>query len=156
MSLNQTEKGHLERIRSATTERYTPGSVLKWIKEKTFLRGKNFSTKDREYQERILNDESIEVVIKKPSQVGISEMSLRMSLALANIVPYYTISYSLPTAGFASTFVKTRLDPIIKESGSGFPDRCPGSVDLSQPCLDRGHRLFGRGEPGGVVPGRPR
>ena len=128
MSLNQTEKGHLERVRSATTERYTAGTVLKWIKEKTFLRGKPFTTKDREYQERILGDESAEVAIKKPSQVGISEASLRYALALANITPYYTIAYTLPTAGFASTFVKTRLDPIIKES--------PAAKDSLDPMLD--------------------
>jgi hypothetical protein len=128
IGLNNTEKGHLERLRSATTEKYTPGTVPRWIQEKTFLRGKPFSFKDREYQARILGDDSQEVVIKKPSQVGISEMSLRMALALANIVPYYTIAYTLPTAGFASTFVKTRLDPVIGDS--------PTARDALDPLLN--------------------
>lgn len=126
--MNPTESGFIERLRSATTERFSPGTVLKWVKEKTFLRGKPFTTQGREYQERILGDDSLEIVIKKPSQVGISEMSLRMALALANIVPYYTIAYTLPTAGFAGVFVKTRLDPVVKES--------PSAKDALDPTLD--------------------
>ena len=127
-SLNLTESRHLERVRQAALERFTASSVVKWLTAKTFLRGKPFSFKGREYQKRILDDESIEKVVKKPSQVGISELTLRMALAKANIIPYYTVAYTLPTAGFASTFVKTRLDPIIRE--------CPDAKEALDPSLD--------------------
>ncbi len=113
--MNRTEAMHIERLRQAVLERFSAGTVSKWIKEKTYLRGERVSFKGREYQQRILDDESQEVCVKKPSQVGISEMSVRMALALANIVPYYTLAYTLPTAGFASVFAKTRLDPVIAE-----------------------------------------
>jgi hypothetical protein len=87
-----------------------------WISKHTKLNSSAYSFVDHEYQERILRDDSAEVIIKKCSQVGISELSVRMSLALANIIPGYTIIYTLPTAKFAGTFMRTRIDPVVQSS----------------------------------------
>lgn len=39
-----------------------------------------------------------------------------MSLALVNVLRPYTVAYTLPTAHFAGTFAKTRIDPVIQGS----------------------------------------
>jgi hypothetical protein len=109
-------KHHVERIKSATLNKHSLGSIPEWIEQNTFINGDPYSFKDHEYQERILRDTSKEVVIIKPSQVGISETSARLALALCAVVRGYTVAYTLPTAGFAATFMRTRIDPIIQGS----------------------------------------
>lgn len=107
---------HAERLRTTLLRRYSAATIAKWIVENTFLAQTNYSYKDHEYQERILSDTSQEVVIKKCSQIGISEASARMALALVCVMNPYTVCYTLPTAGFAGTFAKTRIDPVIDNS----------------------------------------
>lgn len=107
---------HIERLRAKVLKRFTAKDIPEWLTEHTFLEGLPFSFKNHEYQEKIARDDSVEKVIKKCSQVGISELSLRESLALVNIIPGFVIAYTLPTAGFASTFSKTRVDPVIQSS----------------------------------------
>jgi hypothetical protein len=114
--MNPTEFNHVERLRAMVLSRFTAAQVPDWLIKHTKLGGRPFSFKNHEYQEVILRDDSQEKVIIKPSQVGLSETSIRTALALANIISPYTIAYTLPTAGFASMFVKTRLDPVIATS----------------------------------------
>lgn len=109
-------KNHLERIRASTIDKFSMDSIAGWIQEKTFINGEPYSYLNHEYQLEILNDGSRELVIRKPSQVGISEMSARKALALCAVTRGYTVAYTLPTAGFASTFMKTRVDPVIQGS----------------------------------------
>lgn len=109
-------KNHVGRLKSATLNKHTAGTLPEWICEHTYIAGAKYSFVDHEYQERILRDESQECVIRKCSQVGISELAARMSLALCAVVPYYTVGYTLPTAGFATTFMRTRIDPVIQSS----------------------------------------
>ncbi len=114
--MNPTEFNHIERLRAMVLSRFTASQVPDWLVKHTKIGGRPFSFKNHEYQEVILRDDSQEKVIIKPSQVGLSEISVRTALALANIISPYTIAYTLPTAGFASMFVKTRLDPVIATS----------------------------------------
>ena len=107
---------HLERLKSATLQKHTVGMLPEWICKHTKIGGSNYSFVDHEYQERILRDESQEVVIRKCSQVGLSETSARMALGLCAVIPHYTVGYTLPTAGFATTFMRTRIDPVIQSS----------------------------------------
>lgn len=109
-------KHHLERLKSATLQKHTVGMLPEWICKHTKINGSNYSFIDHEYQERILRDESQEVVIRKCSQVGLSETSARMALGLCAVIPHYTVGYTLPTAGFATTFMRTRIDPVIQSS----------------------------------------
>lgn len=109
---------HMERLKTTLLRRYSAATIARWIVENTFHAQTNYSYKDHEYQERILSDTSIEVVVKKCSQVGISEASARMALALVCIMNPYTVAYTLPTAGFAGVFAKTRIDPIIEGSAT--------------------------------------
>ncbi|MBT2326753.1 phage terminase large subunit family protein [Variovorax paradoxus] len=109
-------KRHVQRIRMATSGKLTRKDLAKWVETETYINGKKYSFKDHEFQERILSDESQVVVIRKCSQVGLSETSLRMALGLVSIMTNLSLIYVFPTATFAKLYVKTRLDPIINGS----------------------------------------
>lgn len=107
---------HLSRVEGATIRRLKMGDLPRWVEENTTINGRPYRFKDHEYQQRIMGDESQEVVIRKCSQVGISEMSIRMALGLARLMPSYSTIYTFPTATFAQKYVKTRVDPVIEGS----------------------------------------
>lgn len=107
---------HVQRLKTAVLDSHTAESVPEWICKHTRIAGQPFSFLQHEYQDKILRDTSREIAVQKCSQVGISELSVRRALALANIIEGYTIIYTLPTAHFAATFVRTRIDPVIDSS----------------------------------------
>lgn len=107
---------HLARVEGATIKRLRMRDLPQWVEENTTINGRPYRFKDHEFQARIMGDESQEVVIRKCSQVGISEMSIRMALGLARLMPAYSTIYTFPTAKFASKYVKTRVDPVIDGS----------------------------------------
>lgn len=114
--LDSTTQNHLERIRAQTTDKFTIDKVPAWICKHTTIQGQPYSFVDHEYQEKILSDVSQELVVRKPSQVGLTEASIRLSLAVCAIQQYYTCIYTLPTATFASNVMTTRVDPVINDS----------------------------------------
>ena len=114
--IDKTYEYHLERIKSATINAFSTKTLPEWIVKNTKINGQPFSFKNHEYQEEIARDESQEVVVRKCAQVGISELSARMALALTNVIPGYTAIYTLPTAKFAAVFMRTRIDPVIQSS----------------------------------------
>lgn len=107
---------HINRVRTSVLKRHTAASIAKWITENTTYAGQPYSYHDHEFQESILSDTSVDVVVVKCSQVGLSEVGVRMALALVNVLRPYTVAYTLPTAHFAGTFTKTRIDPVIEGS----------------------------------------
>lgn len=108
---------HLARLRSATVNRLDRTNLSKWVATNTYMNGRPFSFKNHEFQERILDDPSQEIVIIKSAQLGISEMSLRMALALVMVMPdSFSVGYVFPTAGFSSQYSKTRFQPIVNSS----------------------------------------
>jgi hypothetical protein len=107
---------HLARIKSQTLRAHTLESVPEWICENTFIKGEPFSFEDHEYQLAITRDTSREKNIRKCSQVGISELSVRATLAVLMIIEGSTFIYTMPTATGSKKFAKTRIDPIIKGS----------------------------------------
>ena len=109
-------RDHYSALRAAILDGYSLDSVATWIETNTFLKGAPFTFKDHEYQLAILSDRSREKVVRKCSQIGISELAVRATLALVNILDSSTIIYTLPTSKFAATFVKTRIDPVVQQS----------------------------------------
>lgn len=107
---------HLARTKAAVMNAHSLRTAAKWITEKTYLRGEHYSYLHHEFQEVIVSDPSREKNIRKCSQIGLSEVSARVALALASILDNSTFIYTLPTADFAKNFVKTRVDPIIMTS----------------------------------------
>lgn len=114
--MDSITRHHLDRIKTSTIRRHSIASTPEWICENTHINGSPYQFTDHEYQEKILRDASQEKVIRKCSQVGITELSIRMALARVNIIHGYTIAYTLPTASFAATIMRTRVDPIIDSS----------------------------------------
>lgn len=88
-------------------------SLAKWVTENTRIGGEPYSFVDHEYQEVIISDVSQEVVVRKCSQVGVSEATVRLALAMVNVISPMTVIYTLPTAKFAVKFMRTRVDPVI-------------------------------------------
>ena len=108
---------HIARIRSQTTHRMSRKDLAKWITTNTFIGGRKFSFASHEFQAKILEDTSQEVVLMKSAQLGLSEMSMRFALAMVMLMPdSFAIGYTFPTASFATHYSKSRLDPIIRGS----------------------------------------
>lgn len=91
-------------------------SVSRWMCEHTTIKDKKFSFKDHEFQKQIADDLSPTLVVQKPTQVGMTELSVRIMLALCGIRRNFKVIYILPSAKFAGEFAKTRVDPIIETS----------------------------------------
>lgn len=103
-------------MKMAVLRSYTVEEVPKWICENTKIKGAPYSYVDHEFQEIILRDPSPEKNVRKCSQIGLSELSARGALGMVNVLHNFTVIYTLPTASFAKTFSKTRIDPVIQES----------------------------------------
>lgn len=121
---------HLQRLKAATIQKMGRKDLARWIEKNTFINGRNFSFAGHEYQERILADESQEVVIRKSAQTGISEMSMRMALGLVMIMPgSFRVGYTFPTASFAANYAKTRFASIIQTSPLLSSSISPDDID---------------------------
>ncbi len=108
---------HLGRLKSATVSRNKRTELSKWVATNTFINGKPYSFKDHEYQERILDDPSQELVFFKAAQLGLSEVSLRMAVGLVMTTHGgLNLAYVFPTSGFSSQYSQTRFQPIINSS----------------------------------------
>jgi len=121
---------HVGRIKVGLLQTAQYQGYGSWMETHTFLRGEPFSFEDHEYQEVLADDRSAEINVIKCAQIGISEFSIRRALAILQLHAGTTVLYSLPTATFASTFVKTRFDPVIEGSPSLRETLHPG-VDSS-------------------------
>ena len=109
-------KHHLQRLRLATSDRIDHTQLSRWVTENTTLAGKPYSFIGHEYQQRILDDPSSHKVIRKCSQVGLSETAMRYAAALMGTMRHFTLLYVLPTASFSSMMGKTRFTPIVMSS----------------------------------------
>lgn len=107
---------HLQRLRAGADKAVAIKETSKWIAQNTTIGGRQYSYKNHEYQQRILDSEARELIVRKCSQVGITELAVRRALALCGMIKNFTTIYTLPTAYFAATLSKTRIDPIINES----------------------------------------
>lgn len=114
--MDKFTKGHLERVKDSVQHQFGLTNLGAWICRHTKIGGRPYSFRDHEYQEKIVSDTSQEGVVRKCSQVGLSEISARIAVATCAVVPNFTTLYTLPTAAFASTFMSTRVDPVIQSS----------------------------------------
>lgn len=109
-------KNHLQRLRAGADQASSIAETSKWIAANTFIGGRPYSYKNHEYQQRILDSEAREVNVRKASQVGLSEKSIRKALAMCGMIRNFTCIYTLPTAHLAATIMKTRVNPVIETS----------------------------------------
>ena len=119
MSLHREHRNYLNRISTQASKVFDLTQIPSWLKQNTrnpLDPDESWSFKDHEYQTEILADMSDEVVARKCSQVGASELWVRLMLAMLGLSKSITIIYVLPTTGFARKFSKQRIDPIIEQS----------------------------------------
>lgn len=77
---------------------------------------KNWSFAGHEWQRQVVNDTAPEVALRKATQIGASEVSLRLALAIVSKFAGISAIYTLPTIRFAQKFAMSRVDPVIKNS----------------------------------------
>lgn len=107
---------HIQRLVSGASQARTLEQTPLWLETNTFLHGRPFSFSGHRYQLGILKDNSTNMVVIKPSQVGCSEMIARMILARAAILRPYNVIYAMPSARASMEFCKDRVSSIINES----------------------------------------
>lgn len=115
--MDNVTRQHLARLRLATTNRLQRTDLSKWVSQNTYMNGRPFTYKDHEFQARIMDDPSQELVIIKSAQLGISEMSMRMALGMVMTMPdSFSAGYVFPTMSFSQQYSKTRFNPIVQGS----------------------------------------
>jgi hypothetical protein len=77
---------HLARIRQGIREKFGLDNIAEWVVKNTKLANRPFSFKGHEFQEAILSDKSPEKIIRKCSQVGLTELTFRETLAILRIL----------------------------------------------------------------------
>lgn len=119
--MDSLARSFLDRIYSGLQQVRDLSKLAEWITHNTRHpkdASKPWSFAEHEFQIGIVNDSANDLVVRKCAQVGLSELSVRMTLGLIDIHPSSTVIYTLPTDGFASMFAKSRIDPVIAESPS--------------------------------------
>ena len=117
--MSSLARSFIERVRAGLSGGVDLSRLSQWICRNTRHQkypDRHWNFKEHEFQIGIVNDSSNDMVVKKCSQVGLSEVSVRSTLGMIDIKPNSTAIYTLPTGGFATTFVKSRFDPVITDS----------------------------------------
>lgn len=117
--MNPISAAFLDRLRATATGVRDLSHIPEWIMKNT-SHPKNsdlpWTFADHEMQVGILGDNARHLIVRKCSQVGLSETVVRMVLAMMAILPESHIIYTLQTAKFASDFARTRIDPVVAGS----------------------------------------
>jgi hypothetical protein len=129
--------GLIDQLESAVSASGGLSNISEWLVKNTShptLSGKPWSFKDHEYQIKILNDTSPEVVVRKSTQIGASEFILRLALALLAKLQNTKALYVLPSQKFASKFASSRIDPVIAASErlKALADRNVNSTEIKK------------------------
>ena len=117
--IHREHRNYLDRIATQASNVFDLTQIPQWLERNTrnpLDPDVSWNFKGHEYQMDILADMSDEVVARKCSQVGASELWVRLMLAMLGLSKSITIIYVLPTTGFARKFSKGRIDPVIQKS----------------------------------------
>lgn len=109
-------------------------SMSDWVVANTKLNGRRFSYDGYEFQKAIVDDMSRDLCVKKPSQVGLSEVQIRKYLAFLARNRGTSGIFSFPNEKMFKSNSKTRFKPIVSQpafSSSLLEDAKPQrAVDL--------------------------
>lgn len=105
---------YLERLKKRIIEGRTVKSVGDWVCENTTLaNGKRFNFQRHRFQEDIINDMHPNLCVKKLSQMGITEISIRKSIAFLARNPGTSVLYTFPDINMKKRNAQTRFKPIF-------------------------------------------
>lgn len=119
--MNPVAQAFLDRLKAEAQTHTDLSHLSDWIVRNTKHPKddkKPWNFRGHEFQRDIVNDSAAEVDVRKCSQVGVSEIFARLTLAYLAVKQNHTAIYTLPTSSFAAKFSKSRLDPIISASQS--------------------------------------
>lgn len=123
----------LERLQKRIVASRSSETVAEWVCNNTTIKGKHFSLYRHRFQEDILNDLHPNLCVKKLSQMGITEISVRKAIWFLTHNPGTSILYTMPNGDMKKRLSQTRLKPIMD---TDFPTRPGESVirntDISQ------------------------
>ena len=108
----------LERVETGLSKKLDLTKIPEWICKNTRdPRNKRlrWSFADHEFQMGILSEAAAHVVVRKCSQVGLSEASVRLTLAVCYMRDLTGI-YVLPTKAFVQKFSPDRIDRVVDNS----------------------------------------
>ena len=86
-----------------------------WVIKNTTIRNRSFSFKGYEFQEQIMNDMHPDMCCIKISQVGMTEVQIRKSLAFLLRNPGTSLIFSLPTEEMFKRLSGSRVKPIVNK-----------------------------------------
>lgn len=110
---------YLDRLRLAAFDARDFTGIPQWLETHTkdpVHNDRKWSFREHEYQIQILADDSPEISMQKCSQVGASEIWVRMMLAMMIISKKITIIYILPSSAMSKRFSSGRIQPVIDDS----------------------------------------
>lgn len=107
---------------SRIADRVNSGAILgdlpAWITRHTKLKGRKWSFKDHEFQLAIARDQANKKVVKKCSQVGLTELQIRLALAYLRVSNGRALMYVLPYTKLAQKVSQSRIEEVIQGSDS--------------------------------------
>jgi len=110
---------HLKELLGRIQNRYSVDSLEMsmgdWLCQNTSLRGRPFSFKRYPFQRAIADDLHPNMDVIKPSQVGLSEIQVRKSLAFLARNRGTTLIFTMPNEKMFERMSTTRILPIVKE-----------------------------------------
>ena len=115
MSLSKRLEGFLDRVTASADKSTAMSQLSGWMTRNLRLAGRPYTFKDHEMQEAIASDQHPNKCVKKCSQIGLTELSLRLTAAIA-AVTRSRIIYVFPSAKFSEKVSTDRFFPIITES----------------------------------------
>lgn len=114
--MDKATLAYVKGLKDALWNSYKLTDATRWIQDYTFINGDKFSFNGHEYQEHIINNDSRVLNVQKAAQVGMSELMSRYVLAVCRIIPGFSAIVTMPFSGDAESFMKTRINPIIRDS----------------------------------------
>jgi len=109
----------LDQVETATIASGGLGNAAQWICKNTrdpSNPSRDYSLKGHEYQREILNSKAPQSVVRKATQIGLTELSLRLVLAACAKFTNINAIYVLPSIRFSQKVAMSRVDPIINAS----------------------------------------
>ena len=133
--LSPRDRQYIERLRAQISAARDLSDMPKWIEQNTKNptdSDKPWTFKEHEYQVDIIKDISTELSMQKCSQVGATEMWLRVLLAMMGLWKNLTAIYILPNRTLFKNVSRGRVVPIVESSPAlrNAVDRSNYSVEM--------------------------
>jgi hypothetical protein len=116
MTISGVFKDFYQEVYDQVRETWGLADAPKFITQYTYHRGMRYSFEDHEFQEVIAKDTAQVVNTQKCSQIGLSELTARWTVAVCNMIPDFSAIITFPFSGDAWDFARTRVDPFVRAS----------------------------------------